>query len=79
MFEERVVLPGGEILELKLLDGLQYSLTARQGQKSLVGYKGNGTRHSRTLRGRDSAYEFKSVEQLRYDFERDAEDAQRQG
>lgn len=79
MFEQRAVLPGGEILELKLFDELQYSLTVRQGRKSLVEYKGNGRRHSRTVRGRDSVYEFKSVEQLRYDFERDAEDAQRQG
>jgi hypothetical protein len=45
----------------------------------LVEYKSDGKRHSRTLRGRASAYEFKSVEKLRYDFEGDAEDAQRQG
>ncbi|MEK6242997.1 MAG: hypothetical protein AABM33_00725 [Pseudomonadota bacterium] len=79
MFEERVVLPGEEILELKLLNELQYSLTFRQGQKTLVEYKGNGKKHSRTVRGRESAYEFKSVEKLRYDFERDARDAERQG
>lgn len=78
MLEERVVLPGGEVLELKLLNEMQYSLTFRQGRKTLVEYKGNGTRHGRTVRGRDSAYEFKSVEKLRYDFERDAEDAERQ-
>jgi hypothetical protein len=79
MFEERVVLPGGEILELKLLHQMQYRLTFRQGKKSLVEYQGNGRKHSRTVSGRASAYEFKSVEKLRYDFERDAEDAQRHG
>jgi hypothetical protein len=79
MFEERSVLPGGEILELKLLNGMQYSLTVQKGPKPLVEYKGNGRKHSRAVRGRESAYEFKSVEKLRYDFERDAEDALRQG
>jgi hypothetical protein len=79
MFEERVVLPGGEILELKLWHQMQYRLTFRQGQKSLVEYQGNGGKHGRTASGRASAYEFKSVEKLRYDFERDAQDAQRQG
>lgn len=78
MFVERVVLPGGEVLELKLLNEMQYSLIFRQGRKTLVEYKGNGGKHARTVRGRESAYEFKSVEKLRYDFERDAEDAGRQ-
>jgi hypothetical protein len=76
MFVECVVLPGGKVLELKLLNEMQYSLIFRQGRKTLVEYKGNGRKHGRTVRGR--AYEFKSVEKLRYDFERDAEDAERQ-
>lgn len=79
MFEERAVLPGGEILELKLSNGMQYSLTVKKGSRSLVEYKGNGGKHGRVVRGRAGACEFKSVEQLRYDFERDAEDALRQG
>ena len=73
------MLPGGEVLELKLLNEMQYSLIFRQGRKTLVEYKGNGAKHGRTVRGRESVYEFKSVEKLRYDFERDAEDAERQG
>jgi len=79
MFEERAVLPGGAVFELRLLNGMQYRLTVKKGQKTLVEYKGKGGRHSRAVRGRAAAYEFKSVEKLRYDFERDAEDALRQG
>ena len=77
MFEERAVLPGGEVLELRLSNGMRYRLSVKKGQKILVEYKGNGGRHSRAVRGRALAYEFKSVEKLRYDFERDAEDAVR--
>jgi len=79
MFEECAVLPGGAVLELQLLNGLQYRLTVTKGQMTLVEYKGSSGRHSRAVRGRAGAYEFKSVEKLRYDFERDAEDALRQG
>lgn len=79
MFEERVVLPGGEIFELDLLNETRYRLIVRRGRKPIVEYKGNGKKSSRTVQGRESAYEFKSVEKLRYDFERDAEDALRQG
>ena len=79
MFDERAVLPGGAVLELQLLNGMRYRLTVRKGRKILVEYKGEGGRHSSAVRGRAAAYEFKSVEKLRYDFERDAEDALRQG
>lgn len=33
----------------------------------------------RTVKGRRQPYAFRSVEQLRYDFEKDVEDAQREG
>jgi hypothetical protein len=78
MFEERVALPGGEILALNLLAEFHYNLSVRKGQRILIEYKGDGAKHSRVVRGRESAYEFKSVEKLRYDFERDAKDAQHQ-
>ena len=78
MFEERTVLPGGEILALNLLAEFHYNLSVSSGQKILVEYKCDGARHSRVVRGRESAYEFKSVEKLRYDFEHDAQDAQHQ-
>ena len=54
---------GETMLEIELHDDLRYRL--RYGD--LVEYQDG----RRRLRGRASAYEFRSVEQLRYDFERD--------
>ena len=62
LLHERVVV-GEVMLEIELHDDRRYRL--RYGD--LVEYD-NGRRR---LRGRASAYEFRSVEQLRYDFERD--------
>jgi hypothetical protein len=62
MLHERVVLHDS-ILEIELTSDLSYRL--RYGD--LVEYD-NGRRK---VRGRTSRYEFRSVEQLRYDFERD--------
>jgi len=67
MFEERLLLPGGFILEARILDGMDFVLSLRKGKTILVEYINSG------------GYEFKSVEKLRYDFERDVEDALRQG
>jgi len=67
MFEERLLLPGGFILEARILAGRTFVLSLRRGKTVLVEY------------GDSSGYEFKSVEKLRYDFQRDAEDALRQG
>jgi hypothetical protein len=53
----------GEALEIALHDDLRYRL----GFGELVLYENN----FRRVRGKTSAYQFKSVEQLRYDFERD--------
>ncbi len=55
------------VLEVELHDDFRYRL--RCGE--LVEY----ANHRRRLRGRAAAYEFKSVEQLRYDFERDVQAA----
>ena len=52
-------------VQLELDDALRYRLA--YGEQ--VVYE-NGRR---TLRGRSAAYQFRSVEQLRYDFERDVE------
>ena len=62
VLHERVVLAEA-ILEVELHADLRYRL--RYGD--LVEYE-NGRRK---LRGRSSRYVFRSVEQLRYDFERD--------
>ena len=64
MIYEQVVLRDA-ILEVELKSDLIYRL--RYGD--LVEYA-NGRRR---VRGRSSRYEFRSVEQLRYDFERDVE------
>ena len=79
MFEERVVLPEGRRIEILLDREMHYRLRFLEGNSPVVEYASDGGGHRRRLRGRDLAYEFKSVEQLRYDFERDAADAQRQG
>ena len=55
------------VLEVELHDDFRYRL--RYGE--LVEY----TDHRRKLRGRAAPYEFRSVEQLRYDFERDVQAA----
>ena len=67
MFEERLLLPEGFILEARIFDDLNFVLTLRKGKTILVDYSNT------------SGYEFKSVEKLRYDFERDAEDTLRKG
>ncbi len=67
MFEERCLLPDDFVLEAKVLDGMDFFLLLRKGKTILVEYSNA------------SGHEFKSVEKLRYDFERDVEDALRQG
>lgn len=78
MFEEQVLLQNGFLLKLMVFPGKGYRLCCRKGKEVLVEYRSNGNDHHRELHGRRNAYEFRSVEQLRYDFERDAENAQRQ-
>ena len=62
VLQERVAVDG-VMLEIELHADLRYRL--RYGD--LVEYRDG----RRRVRGRTSAYEFRSVEQLRYDFERD--------
>jgi len=78
MLEERIILENGFFLEVFLFPRMEYRLSCSRINQPLVEYKSNGRKHSRSVSGRESAYEFKSVEKLRYDFERDAEDALRQ-
>ena len=66
MFEERVVLADGVVFEVMFDSRSNYRLACRKAGRLLVEYGGA------------MPYEFKSVEKLRYDFERDAEDALRQ-
>ncbi len=67
MFEERAVLAGDMRLELVFRSRSDFRLACLKGRQLLVEYRST------------SRYEFKSVEKLRYDFERDVEDALRQG
>jgi len=62
LFAETVITEGGE-LRLEVHDGPRYVL--RYGE--LIEYRDGRKR----VRGRSSAYQFRSVEQLRYDFERE--------
>jgi hypothetical protein len=63
MLHETVVVRDGLLLTIFLGDDLSYTL--RYGD--LVEYSNRGRR----VRGRTLAYSFRSVEQLRYDFEED--------
>ena len=63
MFQERLVLEDGVRFELAFNSRTSYRLACLKDGRVLVEYGSAGT------------YEFKSVEKLRYDFERDAEDA----
>ena len=67
MFEERLLLPDDFVLEARILDGMDFFLLLRKGKTTLVEYSNAG------------GYAFTSVEKLRYDFERDVENALRQG
>ena len=65
MFEERLILAEDVILEARISSDRDFVLSLRKGKTVLVEYSSK------------SRYAFKSVEKLRYDFERDAEDALR--
>ena len=67
MFEERLLLPDGYVLDTRIFDGQDFVLSLRKGKTLLLEYRSGGR------------YAFKSVEKLRYDFERDVENALRQG
>jgi len=64
---DEAVLLGYLVVRVELEDDLRYRLA----YGDLVVYE-NGRRR---VRGRSSSYEARSVEQLRYDFERDVEAA----
>jgi hypothetical protein len=65
MYRERVLLANGLQLEVAFESENRWSLALKKGKKALIEYKSS------------MGYEFRSVEKLRYDFEGDAESAQR--
>lgn len=62
VLSERVLLESGALLEIELHDDRRYRL--RCGELEYASGR-------RRVRGRTAPYEFRSVEQLRYDFEKD--------
>ena len=64
-YRETVLLRRG-VLTIELLDDLSYRLQCGE-----VVYEGN----RKVVKGRSTPYAFRSVEQLRYDFEKDLADA----
>src|SRR5688572_29394770 len=82
LLHEKVVLPDESIMEIVLWrlpqptperpHGLKYRLYYGRHGVCLVRYDNEtGKGDHRHIRGRETPYEFKSVEQLRSDFERD--------
>ena len=61
MYRERVLLPHGLVLHIRLAGEKRWRLSLTRGRELLVEYSS------------ETPYHFKSVEQLRYDFERDVE------
>jgi hypothetical protein len=70
---ERIVLPDGGLLVIEL-DFPRYRLSWRKGLLR-ISYESSGDGHQRCIRQKTTSYAFRSVEQMRYDFERDIEAA----
>ena len=79
LYRELVLLADGAAVEAAVETDRRYRLCLRKNGEPLIEYRNDGTAHRRCVGARASAYEFRSVEQLRYDFERDVEEALRQG
>ena len=74
-YRERVRLTDGVTVEAIVASDRSYRLALfRQGTPH-VEFWNDGAGPRRRVGERTSAYDFRSIEQLRYDFERDAEDA----
>ena len=67
MYAEQVLLPEGFRIEVAFLDRERWKLSLKKHDRLVVEYSSA------------KPYDFKSVEKLRYDFERDVERALRQG
>jgi len=72
---ETVRLADGVSVEARVAPDRTYRLALLRRGELLVGFWNEGAVHHRRLGDRIAAYEFRSIEQLRYDFERDAQDA----
>ena len=72
---ETVRLADGVSVEARVAPDRTYRLALQRRGQLLVEFWNEGAVHRRRLGDRVAVYEFRSIEQLRYDFERDAEDA----
>jgi hypothetical protein len=74
-YRETVRLADGSTLIARVAADRGYRLGLYVGGALLVEFWSDGAAHRRRVGDRTLTYEFRSIEQLRYDFERDAEDA----
>lgn len=74
-YGEILRLPDGATLVARVSSDRAYRLGLYRRGVPLVEFRGEGAVHQRRVADRVCAYEFRSIEQLRYDFERDAENA----
>ena len=72
---ETLRLADGVTVEASVAPDRTYRLALNRRGQLLVEFWNEGAVHRRRLGERVAVYEFRSVEQLRYDFERDAQDA----
>jgi hypothetical protein len=76
-YMETVRLAHGVSIEARVSPDRTYRLALHRRGRLLVEFWSEGAVHHRRLGERIAFYEFRSIEQLRYDFERDAQDALR--
>ena len=74
-YMETVRLADGVSVEARVAPDRTYRLALNRRGRLLVEFWNEGASHRRRFGDRIALYEFRSIEQLRYDFERDAEDA----
>jgi hypothetical protein len=74
-YQEVVRLAGGSTLLARVAADRSYRLGLYRHGAPLVEFWSDGDAHRRRVGERTFTYEFRSIEQLRYDFERDAQNA----
>jgi len=74
-YVETVQLADGVSIEARVAPDRAYRLALHRRGRLLAEFWNEGAVHHRRLGERTAVYEFRSIEQLRYDFERDAQDA----
>ena len=73
-YQETVRLPDGLTLVARVAPDRSYRLGLYLRSAPLVEFSGEGAVHRRRIADHVTEYEFRSIEQMRYDFGRDVED-----